>query len=130
MNQYTPRQVPVGKGAVSHFAIWSDGKHIYFVAKDGICRHAGGPAQDLTTRDNIYSLFPHEGVQGQPQVYAGRTIYPPDYSRLGTADTFQLSGGNGFLLSTIPTPTAEIPASFTTSSETHGIQTPARGRKW
>lgn len=94
INQYTPRQVPTGVGAVSHFAICSDGKHIYFVAKDGIYATAGGVAQSLTSRESIYTLFPYEGQQGQPWSYVGFTAYPPDYTQ---TSGFRLAYGNGFL---------------------------------
>jgi hypothetical protein len=98
VNQYTPRQVPTGVGAINHFGICSDGKHIYFVAKNGIYSTAGGPATPLTTRANIYTLFPHEGQDGQPWTYAGYTVNPPLLFNTGPVKMeLHLTYANGYL---------------------------------
>lgn len=96
VNQYSQRQIPTGVGCIGRFAICSDGKVIYFVAKDGIYATSGGAAVPLTTRDDIYSLFPHDGVAGEAWTYAGETVYPPNYNP-GLQDRFRLAYGNGFL---------------------------------
>ena len=94
-NQYTAREVPTGAGAISHFAITTDGKHIYFVGKDGIYETSGGPAVLITNRENIYTLFPREGVPGESWPYLGTTVPAPDYSQ--ALATFHLCYANGYL---------------------------------
>jgi hypothetical protein len=96
VNQYSQRQVPTGVGCIGRFAICSDGKFIYFVAKDGIYATGGGEAVPLTTRENIYSLFPHDGIVGDAWTYAGQTVYPPNYNP-GLQDRFRLAYCNGHL---------------------------------
>jgi hypothetical protein len=88
---YTQRLLTVEEGAVSHFAIWSDGREVYFVGRSGVQTVSG---KKLTTRENIESLFVQEGSAGEAWSYLGYTLYPPDYKQ---ASKFRLSGGNGFL---------------------------------
>ena len=69
------------------------GMTAFFRAKDGIyvCEFGG---QDKSITDDIYNLFPREGVVPQPITIAGNTIYPPD----DTKPTAQkLAYGDGYL---------------------------------
>lgn len=95
LQRYQPKQIPVGRGLVAPFAHCTDGKRIFFVAKDGIWMHSGGPAVSLTN-DDLYNIFPHEGVDENisDYTYAGYTIYAPDYKR---AAQFRLSFCNSYL---------------------------------
>ena len=90
---YSPVDQTVGRGLVSPFGICTDGAKIYFWAKDCIASTSGGPYQDLTSED-LYPLFPHEGVQGASVVRNGVTFYPPDYSQ---AAAFRLRTAAGYL---------------------------------
>jgi len=91
--RYNPVQQPLLRGAVAPYGICTDGRMIYFWAKDGIWS-----SEESLTDDDLYTLFPHEGVDGQAATYGspalGRTINPPDYSRCGT---FRLTYSTGFL---------------------------------
>lgn len=91
VNQWSARLLPIPAGCVSHFAACSDGRDVYFVGKDGIYSFSRGL---ITTRDNIYSLFPHEGVQGSSQTVLGDTIPAPEYEDV---TQFRLCCANGFL---------------------------------
>lgn len=87
-------EIQVGKELAAPFGICTDGKRVYFWAKDGICSHSLGAAQSLTDED-LYNIFPHEGKTiGQSVSYGGQTVFPPDYSR---KDNFRLAIVNGFL---------------------------------
>lgn len=92
--RYQPVQRPVGRGLAAPYGHCSDGKNIYFVAKDGIWATAGGEGKSLTDAD-LFTLFPHEGINTPANYsYAGYTLYAPDYKY---AASFRLSVGNGFL---------------------------------
>ena len=91
VNKWSARLLPIAAGGVSHFAVCSDGQTFYFVGKDGVYSSSKGL---LTTRDNIYSLFPHEGTAGAAQVVLGVTVPPPEYE---SAQDFRLACANGFL---------------------------------
>ena len=90
---YSPVDQAVGRGLVSPFGICTDGSKIFFWAKDCIAATSGGPYQDLTSED-LYPIFPHEGVQGSTVLRNGVTFYPPDYSRAGS---FRLRVSGGYL---------------------------------
>ena len=90
---YNWTEIPVGHGLEFPWAITSDGKAVYFVGKDGIYMHAGGPAQSLTD-DDLYNLFPHEDVYPQTITYNGNSIIPPGYQ---WGNYFRLCVVNGFL---------------------------------
>lgn len=92
-SQYTPIEAPVGRGLASPWGHDTDGSRIYFVAKDGIYAHSGGPAESLTDAD-LYTLFPHDGVAGSNYTYNGVTLYAPDYSK---SDQFRLAYCNSYL---------------------------------
>jgi len=87
-------EIPVGAGLAAEFGICSDGEAVYFVAKDGICKHSGGPRQSLTDED-LYNLFPHEGIfPTDVTPYSGKTIFAPEYKY---AANMRLGVINGFL---------------------------------
>lgn len=91
---YSWNEIPVGAALAAEFGICSDGEAVYFVAKDGICRHAGGPRQSLTDQD-LYNLFPHEGIFPiNVTPYSGKTIFAPEYKY---AANMRLGVVNGFL---------------------------------
>lgn len=91
--RYNPIEQPVGRGLISPYGYCTDGAIVYFWAKDGICITDGGPFKSLTDED-LYNLFPHEGVGGSNVVRNGVTYYAPDYSR---AVTFRLAKVNQYL---------------------------------
>lgn len=65
------------RGLYARFGICTDGGGVvYFVAKDGIYKSAGGKAVCLT--DLVYSLFPHESSEQLPIAINGVTVQPPD----------------------------------------------------
>lgn len=82
-----------GRGLAAPYALCTDGKRLWFVAKDGIYVADSNSAQSLTN-DDLRNLFPHEGVNGVDIEYAGLTIYAPDYSR---AQSFRLSYCKSYL---------------------------------
>lgn len=84
---YQQIEAPVGKPSMAPYGIVSNGQNIYFWGPDGIYYHSGGPATSLTD-DDLYGLFPRDGIPGENVVVYGHTIYAPDYSRVGT---FRLS---------------------------------------
>lgn len=87
-------EMPTGRGMVAPWGHCSDGKYVYFWAKDSICQMLPGlPAVSLTDVD-LGNLFPHDGVPGANRTYGGYTFYAPDYSR---ASQFRLSIINSVL---------------------------------
>jgi len=99
-------EIPVGAGLAAQSAICTDGRAIYYVAKDGIRATSGGPSESLTDED-LFNLFPHEGVFPVSISTPAGTIFPPDYS---FANSFRLSVVNGYLF-------------FDYISTTSGVQT-------
>ncbi|MGH7184500.1 MAG: hypothetical protein ACREJN_21350 [Nitrospiraceae bacterium] len=73
--RYQAVEKPVKRGLAAPYAHATDGQVVYFCAEDGIWSTEG---QSLTEAD-LHNLFPHEGVVGQNYVYAGLTVYAPDY---------------------------------------------------
>lgn len=90
---YSQVDLPVGHASVSPYTIDTDGSAIYFWARDGICR-TGGAGFDSLTNEDLYNLFPHDGVPGSNVVVPGGIAYAPDYARLAT---FRLAIVNGYL---------------------------------
>lgn len=83
ITRYNPIEQSVGRGLISPYAFTTDGVLIYFWMKDGIGITAGGPYQSLTDED-LFLLFPHEGVAGVNITRFGLTYYAPDYGRVAT----------------------------------------------
>jgi len=90
LQRYNPVQQEIPRGLAAPFGHTTDGQAIYFWAKDGIWSDQGGSLTD----EDLYSLFPHEGVLGQSVSYGGVNISAPDYSRAGT---FRLAKVNQYL---------------------------------
>lgn len=96
--QYAPVERPVGQGIIAPYGHCTDGTYIYFWAKDGIARHSGGPFESLTDED-LYPLFPHDGVAGINIIRNACTFYAPDYSR---AAQFRLAFAKSYLYAIYP----------------------------
>lgn len=91
--QYNVIQQPIPRGLAAPFGHHTDGKSIFFWAKDGIWSSTQGSLTDA----DLYNLFPHDGIPGVLVTYNGTTITPPDYSRAGT---FRLEYSAGYLYAT------------------------------
>jgi hypothetical protein len=91
--RYNAIEQPVGRGLIAPYGHCTDGSMVYFWAKDGICMTNGGPFKSLTDED-LYNLFPHEGVRGVDVTRNGVTYHAPDYSRAGS---FRLNKVNQYL---------------------------------
>jgi hypothetical protein len=91
--RYNAVQQPIPRGLAAPRGHCSDGASLYWWAKDGIWSSSKGSLTD----EDLYNLFPHEGVAGKPVSYGGRTIQPPDYSRAGA---FRLAKVNHYLYAT------------------------------
>lgn len=90
LQRYNFVQQPIERGIAAPYGHCNDGKEIFYWAKDGI----RGTSRGSLTDDDLYTLFPHEGVLGADYTYNGVTIYAPDYSK---NLTFRLAYSNGFL---------------------------------
>lgn len=92
--RWNPIEMPAGRGLASPWGHCTDGRLVYFVAKDGIYSMPPlGIASSLTDAD-LYNLFPHNGIAGKDSTYAGFITYAPDYSR---AAEFRLAIVNSLL---------------------------------
>ncbi len=78
--RWIPVEIPAGRGLASgNNCSTTDGKLVYFWAKDGVyAMNPGAPAVNLT-QDDLANLFPHDGVPGQDVTYNGHVIKAPDY---------------------------------------------------
>jgi hypothetical protein len=54
------------------------GGNLFFRAKDGIYISPGGQGAKSITDDDLFNLFPHEGIDIAAVTLGGYTIYPPD----------------------------------------------------
>jgi hypothetical protein len=88
--RYSVIQQPIPRGLAAPYGHCTDGKEIYFWAKDGIW----GTGRGSLTDADLSNLFPRDGVPGTSVTYLGLTVYAPDYSR---AATFRLTYGNHYL---------------------------------
>jgi hypothetical protein len=95
--RYVPQQQPISRGLVAPYGCCTDGVSVFFWAKDGIWSTSDGSLTD----DDLYNLFPHDGVEGIAQGYGPpglvHTVLPPDYARAGT---FRLEYENYYLYAT------------------------------
>lgn len=91
--RYNVVQQPFPRGLAAPYGHCTDGVSIYWWAKDGIWSSSKGSLTD----DDLYNLFPHDGVVGENQTYAGQTTFAPDYSRIGA---FRLTYANYYLYAT------------------------------
>lgn len=87
--RYSVVQQPFTRGLAAPYGHCNDGGALYWWAKDGIYHSQKG---SLT--DDLYNLFPHEGIPGENITYNGVTIFAPDYTR---ANTFRLTYSLGYL---------------------------------
>lgn len=92
-DRYQPVERGVGRGLGAPYAFCTDGKRVFFVAKDGIWYKEGSSGASMTEQA-LRNIFPHEGVPGRDYTYAGITVYAPDYTR---SQTFRLSFAKGYL---------------------------------
>ena len=78
--RWNPVKTPAGRGLAAPWGHCTDGKFIYFWAKDGIYSMIPGlPAISLTEKD-LGNLFPNvDGVGGRNVTYAGFTFFAPSY---------------------------------------------------
>ena len=68
------------------------GGNVFFRTKDGVSVSPGGNGAKSITDDDLYNLFPHEGVVPQPITRGGYTVYPPDDTR-PTAQRMNVANG-------------------------------------
>ena len=80
---YIPRCLCVDGGGV-----------VYFRAKDGVYASPGGQGGKSITDDDLYNLFPHEGIVPQPVTIGGYTVYPPDDTQ---PELQQMNSANGYV---------------------------------
>ncbi len=92
--QYTAIEAPVGRALITRWGHVSDGATVYFWTRDGIWSF-GARSGSLT--EDLFPLFPHEGVQGKNITRNGVTYYAPDYSR---SYAFRLGLSNTYLFAT------------------------------
>lgn len=91
---------PFQRGLAAAYGHCTDGKNIYWWAKDGIWVSPGGGQGQSLTEEDLSNIFPHEGVvesegvPGQDYQYGGYTIYAPNY---GYSSLFRLGYCNGYL---------------------------------
>jgi hypothetical protein len=91
--RYQQVEIAVGKRLASPYGKCADGSKLYFWATDCIAVTGGGPAISLTDTD-LFTLFPHGGIQGKNVTRGPVTYYAPDYSR---ASQFRLAVREGLL---------------------------------
>ncbi len=91
--RYNVVQLPVPRGLIAPFGHCNDGQQFYWWAKDGIW----GSREGSLTDADLYTLFPHEGIEGDNYTYMGKTVYAPDYS---SASSFRLTYSNYYLYAT------------------------------
>lgn len=90
LQRYSVIQQPITRGLAAPWGHCNDGKNIYWWAKDGIYSSNKGSLTD----EDLYNIFPHDGVAGANFTYNGHTVFAPDYSR---ASTFRLAYCNHYL---------------------------------
>jgi hypothetical protein len=90
LQRYSVIQQPMTRGIAAPYGHCTDGKTIYWWAKDGIWSSAKGSLTDA----DLYNLFPHEGIPGANYTYNNQTVYAPDYAYAGQ---FRLAYRNYYL---------------------------------
>lgn len=90
VTRYQSEKTACGRGLFTRRGIATDGVNIYFIAEDGVyVSQAGSFAQSITDED-LYPLFPHDGVAGVET----NGFKPPDPAR---ASEWKLAYAHGFL---------------------------------
>jgi len=92
--RWLPVETPAGRGLAAPYGHCTDGKAIYFVAKDGVYEMLPGTVAVSLTDADIGNVFPHEGVLGENIQYGDQFLYAPDYQY---AAWFRLSVVNSVL---------------------------------
>lgn len=91
---FTPIETITGFGLYCKEGICTDGGgNCWFISKEGI-RHSNGSGSESITDEDLYTLFPHEGVPQKPYTFAGKLINPPDY---GNPDGMALRWAEGYV---------------------------------
>jgi hypothetical protein len=93
LQRYNIVQQEVPRGLAAPYGVCTDNQQIFFWAKDGIWSTLRGSLTD----EDLYNIFPHDGVAPQPYSYGGYNIIPPDYSQ---AARFRLAYVNHYLYAT------------------------------
>jgi hypothetical protein len=88
--RYSVIQQPLPRGLAAPFGHCTDGKTLYWWAEDGIWSSSAGSLTD----DDLYNLFPHDGVPGTNYTYNSNTVFAPDYAQ---CSTFRLAIHNNYL---------------------------------
>ena len=92
--QYTAIEAPIGRALITPWGHVSDGATVYFWCRDGIWAY-GAKSGSLT--EDLFPLFPHDGVEGKNIVRNGVTYYAPNYAR---SYSFRLGLSNTYLYAT------------------------------
>jgi hypothetical protein len=89
--RYNYVEQPIPRGLAAPYGHATDGKEIFFWARDGIW----GTSRGSLTDADLFNLFPHEGLTvGEDVTYKGITYIAPDYSKV---TKFRLTHHNGYL---------------------------------
>jgi len=91
--RYSYIQQPLPRGLAAPWGHCTDGKTIWWWAKDAIWDSQKGSLTDA----DLYNLFPHDGVAGVNVTYNGYEVLAPDYAY---AANFRLAHCNGYLYAT------------------------------
>lgn len=86
---FVASEIPNSKGCINHWSMCVGDKGVYFISGDGIYM-TYGPSPQSITDDQLYPLFPHEGVSGQTV----NGIAPPDFTQL---NFLRLSYAEGYV---------------------------------
>jgi hypothetical protein len=77
-SQWNLVEAAITRGLYMRYAICTDGGgRVFYRAKDCIAMTAGGQPEESVT-DDIFNLFPHEGLLLAPVTIGNYTVYPPD----------------------------------------------------
>jgi hypothetical protein len=91
LQRYNYVEQPIPRGLVAPYGHCTDGKEVFFWARDGVW----GTSRGSLTDADLFNLFPHEGLTvGEDVTYKGITYIAPDYSKV---TKFRLTHHNGYL---------------------------------
>jgi len=98
VSDFVAVEVPNAKGLLSPWAI-AVGPKLWFLARDGIFEYESTGGEPRSITDDLYPLFPHEGVTLVENTYTidGITdveFFPPDFER---PNDLRLAYADGFL---------------------------------
>ena len=91
-------EIPNAKGLFAPWCI-AVGPKVWFLSRDGIFEYESTGGAPVSITDDLYPLFPHEGVTLTENTYTidgmtGVTFYPPDFER---PNDLRLEYADGFL---------------------------------